>query len=93
MLAMRLFFIFKQLGITHLLVLKDCLRNSRICTISYADKVIGINCGEYTLINGVEQPGGFHYDYPELKDNPTLEEKAIRFACDVWGYNPTEYLE
>lgn len=62
-------------------------------TISYADKVIGINCGEYTLINGVEQPGGFHYDYPELKDNPILEEKAIRFACDVWGYDPTEYLE
>lgn len=54
-------------------------------TISFADEDIGGNCGEYTLINGVEQPGGFHYDYPELKDNPTLQEKAIKFACDVWG--------
>lgn len=62
-------------------------------TISFADEDLGINCGEYTLINGVEQPGGFHYDYPELKDNPELKREAITFACDVWGYDPEEYLE
>lgn len=62
-------------------------------TISYADEDIGNNCGEYTFVNGVEQPGGFHYDYHELKDNPTLEEKAIRFACDVWSWDPEEFLE
>lgn len=54
-------------------------------TISFADEDISVNCGEYTLINGVEQPGGFYYNYPELEDNPTLQEKAIKFACDVWG--------
>lgn len=62
-------------------------------TISFADEDIGGNCGKYTLINGVEQPGSFHYDYPKLKDNPTLQEKAIRFACDIWDYDPKEYLK
>lgn len=62
-------------------------------TISFADEDLGNNCGEYTFINGIEQPGGFQYIYQELKNDPTLEEKAIRFACDVWGYDPEEYLE
>lgn len=62
-------------------------------TISYADEDIGSNCGEYTLIDGVEQPGGFQYDYHDWKDDPALKEKAIEFACDIWGYDPEEYLE
>ena len=62
-------------------------------TISYADEDIGSNCGEYTLIDGVEQPGGFQYDYHDWKDDPALKEKAIEFACDVWDYDPEEYLE
>lgn len=62
-------------------------------TISYADEDIGSNCGEYTLIDGVEQSGGFQYDYHDWKDDPALKEKAIEFACDIWGYDPEEYLE
>lgn len=62
-------------------------------TISFADEDLGDNCGEYTLINGVEQPGGFQYVYQELKDNPALKEKAFKFACSVWGDDPEEYFE
>lgn len=61
-------------------------------TISYADKAIGNNCGKYTLIDGIEQPGGFYYDYSELEDNPILKEKAIKFARDVWGYDPDGFV-
>lgn len=61
-------------------------------TISYADKAIGNNCGKYTLIDGIEQPGGFYYDYSELEDNPILKEKAIKFARDVWGYDPDSFV-
>lgn len=62
-------------------------------TISFADEDLGDNCGEYTFINGIEQPGGFQYIYKELKDDPTLKEKAFRFACGVWGDDPEDYLE
>lgn len=61
-------------------------------TISFADEDLGDNCGEFTFINGIEQPGGFYYDYSELEDNPILKEKAIKFARDVWGYDPDGFV-
>lgn len=62
-------------------------------TISYADKVIGINCGFFSLKRGVALHGDVRYDYSDWKDNPELKREAITFACDVWGYDPEEYLE
>lgn len=62
-------------------------------TISFADEDLGDNCGEFTFINGIEQPDGFYYDYSDWKDNPELKREAITFACNVLGYDPEEYLE
>lgn len=62
-------------------------------TISFADEDLGDNCGEFTFINGIEQPDGFYYDYSDWKDNPELKREAIAFACNVLGYDPEEYLE
>lgn len=64
-----------------------------IFTLSYADEDMGDNCGRITLINDIEQPGGVCYDYLNWKDNPQLGREAITFACNVWGYDPEEYLD
>ena len=61
--------------------------------LAYADEDIGSNCGFFSLKRGVALHGDVRYDYSDWKDNPELEREAITFACDVWGYDPEEYLE
>lgn len=61
--------------------------------LAYADEDIGSNCGFFSLKRGVALHGDVRYDYSDWKDNPELKREAITFACDVWGYDPEEYLE
>lgn len=49
----------------------------------YADEDIGSNCGRYVLENG----------YVLEKYLPDSFEEAVRFACDVWEYDASEFLE
>ena len=56
------------------------------------DEALGSNCGRFALINNVEQLGSISYDYSDWKDDPKLKREAITFACNVWGYDPEEYL-
>ena len=61
--------------------------------MAYADEDLGNNCGQFGLKNGLDFIGDVRYDYSDWKDNPELKQEAITFACDVWGYDPAEYLE
>ena len=61
--------------------------------LAYADEDIGSNCGFFSLKRGVALHGDVRYDYSDWKDNPELKREAITFACDVWGYDPEDYLE
>lgn len=48
----------------------------------YADENIGSNCGRCVFENG------------ELVDDYVPEgEEAVRFACDIWEYDVSEYLD
>ena len=60
--------------------------------LEFADEDLGSNCGRFALINNVEQLGSISYDYSDWKDDPKLKREAITFACNVWGYDPEEYL-
>lgn len=61
--------------------------------LAYADEDLGNNCGQFGLKNGLDFIGDVRYDYSDWKDNPELKREAITFACNVWGYDPAEYLE
>lgn len=47
----------------------------------WADEDIGSNCGTWTGINGKMEVSTLEYG-----------EDSIRLACDVWDYDPEEYL-
>lgn len=53
----------------------------------YADEDIGSNCG--TVCFGRDSKGEQHAELTEY----TLSEESIRFACDIWDYDPEEYLQ
>lgn len=63
-----------------------------IFNLKYADEDIGFNCGYTNFINGSEENSKI-FDSREYENNPELENEAIEFACDIWGYDPKEYLE
>lgn len=50
----------------------------------YADEDIGYNCGKLTYISGEQ------YDDTDFEDG---SDEAIRFACEVTGYDYEEYME
>ena len=60
---------------------------------AYADEDIVSKSGIFRLKRCVALHGDLRYDYSDWKDNPELKREAITFACDVWGYDPEEYLE
>lgn len=57
--------------------------------VSYADEVMGCNCGTFVLLNGeyVEQ----HIAPPDWGQSEVVRQKWRRFACDVRGKNYDEY--
>lgn len=61
--------------------------------LAYADEDIGSNCGLFSLKRGVALLGDVRYDYSDWKEDPKLKREAIAFACNVWDYDPQEYLE
>lgn len=54
-----------------------------IFSISYADEDIGSNCGYMNFANGIQESEKI-FEYGD---------DSVAFACDVWGYDPKEYLE
>lgn len=60
--------------------------------LAYAGEDIGSNCGLFSLKRGVALRSDVRYDYSDWKDNPELKREAITFACNVWDYDPEEYL-
>lgn len=54
-----------------------------IFSISYADEDIGSNCGYMNFANGIQESEKI-FEYGD---------DSVKFACDVWGYDPEEYLE
>lgn len=49
----------------------------------YADEDIGYNCGRTSYKDGVT----IDWDFDEGS------EEAVRFACDMWGYDYDEYMD
>lgn len=51
--------------------------------VKYADEDTGVNCGYYSIDNGEE------FDYTDMGDG---SYEAVKFACEVKGYDHDEYL-
>lgn len=50
--------------------------------VKYADEDLGNNCANYTVLNGNE----------DFSEDIVTNGEAIRFACELWGYDPAEFL-
>jgi len=52
-----------------------------IIKVNYADEDLGVNCGTYTCIDGITDHDGF-----------SGGDDALKFACDLWGYDYDEII-
>jgi hypothetical protein len=50
----------------------------------FADEDLGYNCGKFSYIGGHEE---------DISGFEEGSDEALKFACNMWGYNYEEYIE